>query len=639
MNKVRRVERMVAMTKLLVDSPQKLISLNYFCDFFGMAKSTVSEDLTCVRQSMEHFQLGTLETVAGVAGGVRFIPHRKGEQANEILRDVQQRLREPDRIIPGGFIYMSDILYDWHVMTRLGEIIMTRFVDRNPDYILTVETKGIPLAVMVARAFNKPLVIARRDSKVTEGSAISINYVTGSSGRIQTMTLTKRAIPQNAKVLIIDDFMKAGGKAMVERVLETVQSLGTDKDVVIVGFGGNAVQDYLEGRAEFVRQEEQNGTGHAVKMAEPVLGSFDGTILLLCGDTPLVTKESLEALLKEHTASGAAATILTAHMPDPTGYGRIIRNEEGHVVRIVEQKDGKPEELAVQEVNTGMYAFDSKKLWPCLDQLSDDNAQGELYITDVVGILVNGGDKVSAYMTENFEESLGVNSRLQLAEAESILKHRKNVELMTAGVTIIDPDNTYVALEVTVGADTILHPGTVLEGNTVIGENCEIGPHTRLTNVTVGNNTVIHFTYGHDCEVKDGVDIGPYVHLRPNTVIGNKVHIGNFVEVKNSNVGEGTKFPHLSYIGDSDVGSGVNIGCGTITVNYDGKIKHRTTIGDGAFVGCNSNLVAPVTIGNYSYVGAGSTITKNVPDKALAVGRSKQIVKENWVTDDTFKKK
>ena len=416
---------------------------------------------------------------------------------------------------------------------------------------------------------------------------------------------------------------KVGGKAMVERVLETVQSIGTNRDVVIVGFGGDAVQNYLGNRAEFVRQEEQNGTGHAVKMAQPVLGDYDGTILLLCGDTPLVTKESLEALLEEHKNSGAAATILTAHMPDPTGYGRIIRNEAGSVVRIVEQKDGKPEELAVQEVNTGMYAFDSKKLWPCLDQLSDDN----------------GGDKVSAYMTKDFEESLGVNSRLQLAEAETILKHRKNIELMTAGVTIIDPANTYVAPEVTVGVDTILHPGTILEGNTVIGERCEIGPHTRLTNVKVGNDTIIHFTYGHDCEVKDGVDVGPYVHLRPNTVLGNKVHVGNFVEVKNSNVGEGTKFPHLSYIGDSDVGAGVNIGCGTITVNYDGKVKHRTTIGDGAFVGCNSNLVAPVTVGNYSYVGAGSTITKNVPDKALAVGRSKQIVKENWVTEDTFKKK
>ena len=222
MEKVRRVERMVAMTKLLVDSPQKLIPLSYFCDFFCMAKSTVSEDLTCVRQSMEHFQLGTLESIAGVAGGVRFIPHRKGPQAKDILQEVHHRLTESDRIIPGGFIYMSDILYDWHVMTRLGEIIMTRFVDRKPDYILTVETKGIPLAVMVARAFNKPLVIARRDSKVTEGSAISINYVTGSSGRIQTMTLTKRAIPANSRVLIVDDFMKAGGtaKGMTELVGE-----------------------------------------------------------------------------------------------------------------------------------------------------------------------------------------------------------------------------------------------------------------------------------------------------------------------------------------------------------------------------------------------------------------------------------
>lgn len=432
---------------------------------------------------------------------------------------------------------------------------------------------------------------------------------------------------------------KVGGKAMVERVLDTVQSMSTNRDVVVVGFGGDAVQNYLGDRAEFVRQEEQNGTGHAVKQVQPVLGDYDGTIILLCGDTPLVTKESLEALLQEHVKSGAAATILTARMPDPTGYGRIIRNEAGSVVRIVEQKDGKPEELAVQEINTGMYAFDSKKLWPCLDRLSDDNAQGELYITDVVGILVNGGECVSAYMTEDFEESLGVNSRHQLAQAEGILKRRKNHELMNDGVTIIDPDTTYVAPEVVVGPDTVLHPGTILEGNTVIGSGCEIGPHTRLSNVVVGNDTVIHFTYGHDCEVKDGADIGPYVHLRPDTVIGNKVHIGNFVEVKNSNVGDGTKFPHLSYIGDSDVGSGVNIGCGTITVNYDGKVKHRTIIGEGAFIGCNSNLVAPVTIGNYSYVGAGSTITKDVPDKALAVGRSKQIIKENWVTDDTFKKK
>ncbi|WP_028256112.1 bifunctional UDP-N-acetylglucosamine diphosphorylase/glucosamine-1-phosphate N-acetyltransferase GlmU [Veillonella magna] len=432
---------------------------------------------------------------------------------------------------------------------------------------------------------------------------------------------------------------KVGGKAMVERVLDTVNAVGVDRSVVIVGFGGEEVRAYLGDRCEYVTQAEQKGTGHAVREAKPVLGDFDGTIVLMCGDTPLVTEDTIKALLNEHAATGAAATVLTAHMENPTGYGRIIRDEEGKVLRIVEQKDGTPDELAVQEINTGMYAFDSQKLWPCLAQLSDDNAQGELYITDVVGILVNAGERVSAYMTMDEDESLGVNSRVQLAEAERILRNRKLRELMDAGVTIIDPATTYVAPEVVVGSDTILHPGTILEGNTVIGKECEIGPHTRFTNVTVGDNNVIHFTYAHDCEIKNGTDIGPYVHLRPNTVIGDKVHIGNFVEVKNSIVGEGTKFPHLSYIGDSDVGGGVNIGCGTITVNYDGKIKHRTRIDDGAFVGCNTNLVAPVHVGSYSYIGAGSTITKDVPDKALAVGRARQMIKENWVTDDTFKKK
>ncbi|WP_277300968.1 bifunctional UDP-N-acetylglucosamine diphosphorylase/glucosamine-1-phosphate N-acetyltransferase GlmU [Veillonella montpellierensis] len=431
---------------------------------------------------------------------------------------------------------------------------------------------------------------------------------------------------------------KVAGKAMVERVLDTVQSLGTEKNIIVIGFGGDMVKDYIGDRADFVVQEEQKGTGHAVKQAQPMLETFDGTILVLCGDTPLVKRETLQALLETHEAMHAAATVLTAHMPDPTGYGRIIRDDQGHVLRIVEQKDGKPEELAVTEVNTGMYAFDSHTLWPCLAQLSDDNAQGELYITDVISILVNAGECVSAYVTDDFEESLGVNSRAQLAEAEAILKHRKNRELMESGVTIIDPLNTYVAPEVTVGQDTILYPGTILEGHTIIGRECQIGPHTRLTNVTVGDGNTIHFTYGHDCEIKNNTDIGPYVHVRPNTVIYDTVHIGNFVEVKNSHVGEGTKLPHLSYIGDSDIGSGVNIGCGSITVNYDGKIKHRTTIGNGAFVGCNSNLVAPVTVGEYSYIGAGSTITKDVPSKALAVGRSKQIIKEHWVTEDTFKK-
>ncbi len=431
---------------------------------------------------------------------------------------------------------------------------------------------------------------------------------------------------------------KIGGKPMVEQVLHTVKEIDIKESVVIVGFGGEAVQSYLGDQAKYAVQKEQNGTGHAVQQTETLLGNKKGTILVLCGDTPLITGETLVGMLDTHKKEGASATILTAKIDNPTGYGRIIRNDKDDVVRIVEQKDGTEEELAVQEINTGIYAFDSMHLWPALEQINGNNAQGELYLTDVIAILVNEGKKVAAYVTSTPEETLGVNSRAQLAEGERILRERVNLQLMDQGVTIIDPATTYVAPTVTVGKDTILYPGTILEGDTQIGEDCIIGPHTRLTNVVVGHHNTIHFTYGHDCEIKNGTDIGPYVHLRPNTVIGDYVHIGNFVEVKNSTVGEGTKFPHLSYIGDADIGSGVNIGCGTITVNYDGKNKHRTIIGNDAFIGCNSNLIAPVQIGNKSYVGAGSTITKDVPSKALAVGRSKQLIKEDWVTEDTFKK-
>lgn len=431
---------------------------------------------------------------------------------------------------------------------------------------------------------------------------------------------------------------KVAGKAMVERVLEAAQSVGAKRNVVIIGFGGDDVKAYLGDRVEYVTQLEQKGTGHAVQQAESVLGKHEGLILLLCGDTPLVTQQTLEQLLAHHKETGAAATVLTAYMDNPYGYGRIIRNETKSVERIVEEKDGTLDELKVHEVNTGMYIFDSKELWPCLEQLSDANAQGELYITDVVSILVKAGKTVSAYMTMDSDESLGVNSRLQLAQAELILRNRTNLALMEAGITLVDPHSTYIAPEVVVGPDTIIYPNTTLEGNTVVGTNNVLGPNTRLSNVTVGDNNHIHDSYAHDCEIKNDTVIGPFVHLRPDTVLSDKVKIGNFVEVKNSVVGTGTKLPHLSYIGDSDVGSKVNIGCGTITVNYDGKKKHRTIIENGVFVGCNSNLVAPVTIGSESYVAAGSTITKDVPSRALAFGRARQVVKENWVTEDTFKK-
>lgn len=431
---------------------------------------------------------------------------------------------------------------------------------------------------------------------------------------------------------------KVGGVPMVEQVLRAVKAAGTQRQVVVVGFGGEAVQEYLGDRAETVVQEQQLGTGHAVMQAEPLLSGLSGTLLVTCGDTPLVTEDTFCSLLAHHEATQAAATVLTAVMPDPTGYGRVIRNEKGQVVKIVEQKDGSPEELAVREVNAGIYCFDMELLWQMLHNVTNNNAQGEYYLTDIIGMLVDAGKVVSAFAAPDYKETLGVNSRLQMAEAEQVLRRRKLEQLMTDGVTVIDPNNTYVDTTVSVGRDTVLYPGTILEGSTVIGENCQVGPYVRMTNVVMGSGDHLQFTYAHDCEIKNGCEIGPFVHFRPNTVIGNDVKVGNYMEVKNSTVGDGTKLPHLSYIGDSDVGCGVNIGCGTITVNYDGKEKHRTTICDHAFVGCNSNLVSPVTVGEYAYVGAGSTITKNVPPKSLSVARAKQRNIEGWVKDDTYKK-
>lgn len=431
---------------------------------------------------------------------------------------------------------------------------------------------------------------------------------------------------------------KVGGVPMVEQVLNTVKAAGTERQVVVVGFGGEAVQTYLGKQAETVMQEQQLGTGHAVLQAEPLLKDATGTLLVTCGDTPLVREETFRALMQYHAETGAAATVLTAIMPDSFGYGRVIRDAKGQVTKIVEQKDGTLEELAVREVNAGIYCFELPLLWDLLHHVGNNNAQGEYYLTDIIGMLVDAGKTVSAYAAPEYQETLGVNSRLQLAEAERVLRQRKLEQLMTDGVSIIDPGNTYVDTTVTVGRDTVLHPGTILEGTTTIGEDCHVGPYVRMTNVKMGDNDHLQFTYAHDCEIKNGCEIGPFVHFRPNTVIGNDVKVGNYMEVKNSNIGDGTKLPHLSYIGDSDVGQHVNIGCGTITVNYDGKIKYRTHIGNHAFVGCNSNLVAPVSVGDYAYVAAGSTITKDVPEKALGVGRARQKNIDGWVTDDTYKK-
>ena len=421
-----------------------------------------------------------------------------------------------------------------------------------------------------------------------------------------------------------------GGKPMLQHVMEAAKQAGADRTVVVVGFGGDQVQAEIGSAAEYVLQTEQLGTGHAMMQAQPALAGFAGTVLLLCGDTPLLTGKTLETLVSVHKQSGAAATVLTAVPSDATGYGRILRDTTGQVMGIVEQKDASEAQKKIGEINTGIYCFEAAPLFAALSGLTCNNAQGEYYLTDVLAILAKAEKRVGAVLVDDFQETLGINSRVQLAEAEAILRQRKLIDLMESGVTVMDPASTFVDAAVSIGQDTILYPYTWIEGVTTIGRDCRIGPNTRIADSQIADAVTLHFSYAHECKVGEGVTVGPYVHLRPDTELMAGVKVGNFVEVKNSRVGKGSKLPHLSYIGDADIGSGVNIGCGTITVNYDGKKKHRTVVEDAAFVGCNSNLVAPVSVGAGAYIAAGSTITKDVPAGALGVGRARQSNIAGW---------
>ncbi|WP_099158899.1 bifunctional UDP-N-acetylglucosamine diphosphorylase/glucosamine-1-phosphate N-acetyltransferase GlmU [Virgibacillus ndiopensis] len=422
------------------------------------------------------------------------------------------------------------------------------------------------------------------------------------------------------------------GRPMVQHVIDQVKAVQLDDMVTIVGFGADKVVEKIGDASKFVVQEEQLGTGHAVQQAEEILNGKDGTTIVVCGDTPLITDETYQALFNHHEKEGAKATILTTEVLNPTGYGRVIRNESGEVERIVEHKDASVQELRVNEINTGTYCFDNKALFEALKEVSNDNAQGEYYLPDVIEILRNKREKVSAFLTPNFEETLGINDRVALAQAEQVMKKRINEKHMRNGVTIIDPDNTYIGPDVTIEQDVLIHPGTIINGESTIKTNAEIGPHTEISNCMIGEETVIKQSVANDSQIGDRVKIGPFAHIRPEASIGNEVKIGNFVEVKKSSLGDKSKVSHLSYIGDADVGSNVNIGCGTITVNYDGKNKFLTTIEDDAFIGCNSNLIAPVTVGKGSYVAAGSTITKNVPEDSLSVARARQTNKEGYAS-------
>lgn len=428
------------------------------------------------------------------------------------------------------------------------------------------------------------------------------------------------------------------GMPMVEHVTGNVAQLGVEKIVTIVGHGAEKVREQLGERCDYALQEEQLGTAHAVQQAASMIEGKAGTTLVVCGDTPLIRTETMQALLDQHKSTGAKATILTAIADNPTGYGRIIRDGSGQVSKIVEQKDATPDEQVVKEINTGTYCFDNEALFEALKLVSNDNVQGEYYLPDVIEILQKQSEIVAAYATDSFEETLGVNDRVALSQAEGIMRARIAEKHMRGGVSIIDPASTYISAEAEIGADTVLHPNVMIEGHTVIGEDCFISSNSRIVSSTIGDRTEIRSSEVYNSVIGTDTAVGPFAHVRPDSNLGNAVKIGNFVEVKKAYIGNDSKISHLSYIGDAEVGTNVNIGCGTITVNYDGKNKHVTKIEDDSFIGCNSNLIAPVTIGKGSYVAAGSTISKNVPDDALAIARARQENKEGYASKLNVKK-
>ncbi|MDT1940278.1 MULTISPECIES: bifunctional UDP-N-acetylglucosamine diphosphorylase/glucosamine-1-phosphate N-acetyltransferase GlmU [Carnobacterium] len=420
------------------------------------------------------------------------------------------------------------------------------------------------------------------------------------------------------------------GKPMVEHVVEQVELAGTDRVVTIVGFGAEKVKEYLGNRSEYALQEEQLGTGHAVLQAASLLKDQEGVTLVICGDTPLLTSETLKDLFDYHQEKGAKATILTAFAEDPTGYGRVIRDELGIVEKIVEQKDANHEEARVQEINTGTYCFDNKMLFDALTKVGNKNSQGEYYLPDVIEIMKDNNQIVAAYRMKNFDEALGVNDRIALAEANRTMRERINYNHMKNGVTLIDPKGTYIDSDVQIGSDTIVEAGVILKGKTIIGEDCFIGAHSEINNCQIGDRVRVVSSNLEDSKMANDSNIGPYSHLRPNSTIGERVHLGNFVEVKNAVIDEDSKVGHLTYVGDADLGKNINVGCGTIFVNYDGKNKHRATVGDNVFIGCNANLVAPVSVEKNTYIAAGSTITSDVPEGSLAIARARQENKADY---------
>lgn len=420
------------------------------------------------------------------------------------------------------------------------------------------------------------------------------------------------------------------GKSMVEHVVEAAQAIEPDKIVTVVGNGAEEVKKVLAGKSEFALQAKQLGTGDAVLTAGKELAGKDGATIVITGDTPLFTSETFQKLFDYHQNKGNAATVLTAQAPNPYGYGRIIRDDQDNVLRIVEQKDGTPEDLKVTEINTGVFCFDNKQLFEALTHVNNRNAQGEYYLTDVLEILRNEGQRIGVYRMRDFSESIGVNDRVALAQATKIMQERINKKHMENGVTFIDPATAYIDANVKIGCDTVIEGNVVIKGNSVIGSDCTITSGSRIDNSKIGNHVTVTSSTIEDSKMDNHSDVGPNSHLRPRSVIRQGAHIGNFVEIKDAEIGENSKVGHLTYVGDATLGKDVNVGCGTIFANYDGVKKDRTIVGNRTFIGSGATIVAPVKIADHAFIAADSTITKDVEEYDMAIARGRQVNKPNY---------
>ena len=431
---------------------------------------------------------------------------------------------------------------------------------------------------------------------------------------------------------------KLCGLALTSHVIRACQAADISKIVVVVGHEADQVKTGLGCEVEYALQREQKGTGDAMKASHAALADWTGTILTLSGDVPLLSRETIVTLLSHHTCSKASATLLTAILPDATGYGRIIRDDDDRLVSIREQKDATETEKLLKEINPACYVFEPEHLWNELAGLKNNNNQGEYYLTDVITSLVAKGERVEAIPAKDHTEVLGINNRIELEQANEILRHRILNDLMLSGVTIVDAKSTYVEVDVTIGQDTVIEPNTIVRRGTTIGEDCEIGPNTLLDASQVGHGCRVLMSRMINSKIGNYTKLGPYANLRDKAIVGDNCRIGNYVEIKNSNIGDEVKASHLAYIGDGDVGDCSNIGAGVIFCNFDGFEKHRTVVGKDAFIGSNVTLIAPATVGDGAIVAAGSHIPGNVPAESLAIARSVPIIKEGWATKYKAKK-